>query len=71
MPLYEFRCSSCGHVFEELIFRQSEVAELECPECGAQQVDKLMSSFSAGSASRSSGSSSASAGGACGPGSFS
>jgi putative FmdB family regulatory protein len=71
MPLYEFSCSSCGHVFEELIFRQSEIEELECPKCGVQQVNKLMSSFSAGSAQRSAGSTAASSGGGCGPGSFS
>jgi putative FmdB family regulatory protein len=69
MPMYEFRCASCGHVFEELIFRQSEVDELQCPKCGVQNITKLMSSFSAGSSSQSAGGSSA--GGGCGPGSFS
>jgi putative FmdB family regulatory protein len=66
MPLYEFRCASCGHQFEELIFKTSEMEELVCPKCGAQQVNQLMSAFST-TGSRSPGGS----GSACGPGSFS
>ena len=65
MPIYEFRCDSCGHSFEELIFRQSEVEQLVCPKCGKQQVNRLMSAFSSTSGS------SAGTGGAaarCGPG---
>jgi putative FmdB family regulatory protein len=67
MPLYEFRCASCGHQFEELIFKTSEVEDLTCPTCGAKQVNQLMSAFSTASSRSSSGSSNSS----CGPGSFS
>lgn len=54
MPIHEFRCKSCGHVFEELIIRSTDRDELECPKCGTPRVDQLMSSFST-SASNSSG----------------
>lgn len=64
MPIYEFRCPRCGHTFEELIFRQSEISELTCPKCGSQEIRQLMSAFSSGG-NASSGKSS------CGPGSFS
>jgi putative FmdB family regulatory protein len=68
MPIFEFRCQICGHLFEELVFRQGEIEELSCPKCGARQISQLLSSFApAGSAKSSGGSSS----GSCGPGSFS
>ncbi len=51
MPIHEFKCTSCEHVFEELILRSSDKDELECPECGTPRVDQLMSSFSCGSSS--------------------
>lgn len=69
MPIYEFRCPRCGHQFEELIFRKSEIAELTCPECGSQEISQLMSSFASGGSDHGSGSSSTSR--SCGPGSFS
>ncbi len=36
MPIYELRCESCGHEFEELVFRRSEVETLTCPQCGRE-----------------------------------
>lgn len=69
MPIYEFRCSSCEDVFEELIFRKSEIQELVCPRCGATQVNQQMSTFACTSDSHSS--ASASGGGGCGSGHFS
>jgi putative FmdB family regulatory protein len=68
MPIYEFHCESCGHKFEELVFRTSEIEELTCPECGTQAVSRLLSAFSSASSSKSSGSLPSSA--SCGPGSF-
>ncbi len=40
MPIYEYVCSSCRHEFETLV-RGDE--KPECPECGGQQLSKLMS----------------------------
>lgn len=47
MPIYEFRCVHCGHVYE-LLTRLDESGEnLECPECKGIGGRKLMSVFSA------------------------
>jgi putative FmdB family regulatory protein len=42
MPLYEYRCESCGHRFER-IQKFSDPPLTECPSCGGK-VEKLMSS---------------------------
>ncbi len=34
MPIYEYECSSCGHVFEEWQ-KSYEEKEVKCPVCGA------------------------------------
>lgn len=31
MPLYDFECKTCGHVFEELIFEEDE--KVPCQAC--------------------------------------
>ena len=41
MPIYEYRCTSCGHEFEK-IQRVSERAVRTCPECKGK-VEKLVS----------------------------
>jgi len=64
MPIYELRCESCGHEFEELVFRRSEVEKLTCPACGASKVDLLLSAFATGGSSK--GGSGAATGGSCG-----
>jgi len=42
MPVYEYSCEECGHMFEELVFHESN--EMKCPKCHGQ-VRKLMSAF--------------------------
>jgi putative FmdB family regulatory protein len=46
MPLFEYRCSACGHQFEELI-RVGESDPETCPACGAVRPMKQNSCFSA------------------------
>jgi len=47
MPIFEFRCSKCNHVFEEFVFSSNvDTSKLECPQCGEKNVQKLMSAFS-------------------------
>jgi putative FmdB family regulatory protein len=43
MPVYEFRCRSCGEQFEELV-RSSE--NPSCPACGAPDPERVFSAFS-------------------------
>jgi putative FmdB family regulatory protein len=42
MPLYEYRCRACSHEFEVLVGRGTTPA---CPKCGAEDLDRLLSSF--------------------------
>jgi putative FmdB family regulatory protein len=70
MPIYELRCERCGHQFEELVFRRSEIEELACPRCGAADVGLLLSTF-ASAATRPAGGGGTSSGGGCGTGGFS
>jgi putative FmdB family regulatory protein len=43
MPIYEYACSPCGKVFEELILRKSDEADLVCPACKSADVSRRMS----------------------------
>lgn len=45
MPLYEYRCESCGHEFEELQ-KFSDKPIKKCPECRALKVKRLVSKTS-------------------------
>ncbi len=42
MPLFEFKCESCQHQFEELLMA-SNTNMPECPECHEYHVKKLVS----------------------------
>jgi putative FmdB family regulatory protein len=42
MPLYDFRCRECGAVAEVLV-RNVENLDIKCPECGARDLEKLLS----------------------------
>jgi putative FmdB family regulatory protein len=64
VPIYEYACMECEQHFEELV-RNSEQA-VACPECGAGNVLKQMSSFAVAGVSSQPRSSSASSGGCCG-----
>ena len=45
MPIFEYLCQNCDKEFERLVFRSDET--VECPECGQQSVNKLMSACAA------------------------
>ena len=42
MPIYEYRCSKCGHELESLQ-KITEPVLTVCPACGAEALTKLMS----------------------------
>jgi putative FmdB family regulatory protein len=42
MPIYEYRCQSCGHELEKLQ-RLSDPVLKECPECGKAKLRRLIS----------------------------
>jgi len=47
MPIFEFSCNDCQHQFEQMVFptlaHSSDSEALKCPECGGDQIQKLMS----------------------------
>ena len=45
MPIYEYRCQSCGAELEKLQ-KISEPALTDCPECGRESLVKLVSASS-------------------------
>jgi len=42
MAIYEYKCQSCGHEFEELI-RFGQANEISCPVCQSEQTARLLS----------------------------
>ena len=42
MPIYEYRCQSCGHQFDKLQ-KISDALLVECPACGKSSLKKLVS----------------------------
>jgi len=59
MPLYEYFCRECRKTFEALRRLSDDDADVRCPHCGSEKVDRKFSTFaSAGSPGHA----------ACGPG---
>jgi putative FmdB family regulatory protein len=42
MPIYEYRCDACGHELEK-IQRISDAVLTDCPECGRDELRRLVS----------------------------
>ena len=42
MPIYEYRCQSCGYQFDKLQ-KISDALLVECPACGKSSLKKLVS----------------------------
>ena len=69
MPIYEYRCRNCGHIFELFQSINADISKLVCPECQTLHPERLFSAFAAGgSALKTSSSTSSDAG--CGSGGF-
>ena len=43
MPLYEFKCIKCQQFIELLIMKKDEEVEIKCPECGCQDLERVLS----------------------------
>ena len=43
MPIYEFRCQTCGKKSEIITFRVSEEITPTCQHCGGDQLNRMMS----------------------------
>jgi putative FmdB family regulatory protein len=47
MPVYEFKCSKCGDLFEVMGSYAEREKEHACPKCGSTEVKQAISLFSA------------------------
>ena len=53
MPIFEYACPQCNHVFEELT-RLSDQEAKPCTKCGAGRAEKVLSVCRASTSGRSS-----------------
>lgn len=49
MPIYEYRCEDCGHQFEKIRSFSKKDEKIECPICGKENTERVLSVFSSGS----------------------
>ena len=46
MPIYEFKCLSCGKVFELLTLKKDDgKSGMKCPKCNSLEVERILSSI--------------------------
>ena len=43
MPIYEFICQDCRHNMELLALKQEDTVELKCPDCGSENLERVLS----------------------------
>lgn len=48
MPIYEYRCGACDSVFE-ILQNINEENSVQCPHCGADHPERILSLFSSAS----------------------
>ena len=48
MPLYEFRCASCGERFEIISSDAERDENAVCPSCGGRDVSQVFGGFTVG-----------------------
>ncbi len=44
MPMFEFRCAACKHLFTRIVWKSSS-GDISCPSCGSNDVIKQISGF--------------------------
>jgi putative FmdB family regulatory protein len=47
MPIYEFKCGKCEHIFEVMGGYEERDKPHKCPKCGSKRVKQAISLFSA------------------------
>ena len=57
MPIYEYKCSHCGHIFEAFQRMGDDGANLMCPLCAKTNPQKIFSTVAASTKGSLSGSS--------------
>jgi len=49
MPIYEYKCDTCGTGYEQIRRMAEADTGLECPSCQSHEVNRQLSSFATGS----------------------
>ena len=47
MPIFEYKCSQCGHVME-VLHKSRNAEKVTCAKCGSSDLRKLLSGFAVG-----------------------
>jgi len=68
MPIYEYKCSSCGHRFDVLQRIGADGSDLNCPSCGTPKPEKMLSACATSGTGGTGYNSSAGSGGGCSSG---
>lgn len=72
MPIYEFRCTDCGHIQEIIVTGSDAEVTMVCEECRGEDLERVLSqvNYSMGSSgsSKGRGNSACSTTRNCGPG---
>lgn len=67
MPIYEYRCTACGHEFSRFERISAEPKGVACPACHEARAERQLSTFASASSPSSGGGCSA-ASASCGSG---
>ena len=51
MPIFEYRCRECGAKFEKI--QAASATAVTCTQCDSPKVERLLSTFAVGGATRS------------------
>ncbi len=43
MPIFEFKCIKCENQFEKLFVNSADKADLSCPKCHSQDLQRVVS----------------------------
>lgn len=46
MPIYDYECKACGHVFDEKRKIDERDNPIDCPKCGGKEAKRQMGGFS-------------------------
>ncbi len=46
MPIYEFRCTRCGHIQEILVSSTNATVEMKCESCENEEMERVLSRVS-------------------------
>ncbi len=55
MPIYEYECKKCAHKFDKFQRFGDSTKDLKCPKCGAENPERVISSFASKSSNSSCG----------------